>query len=434
MKAGLPFKYIVCAKNGKQYVIFDFKDDNGKRKRKWVGTGLPESCSKRALSAAVDKVISEFYKEFLTGSLTKVQTPKVDKSVMSETILSNGASTNANSYGFMDFMYYWLETVKPTIAHNTYVGYLRHLKKIAEYFNANYEGLRLGEVTGLHLQQFYNHKYNNGLTGNTVKHYHANIHKALKYAVKMDLIPSNPADKVDLPKVEKYRANFYTKKELDLLFDAFVGDRMELVVHIAAYYGLRRSEIIGLKWDAIDFEKKTITVCRKVTSINGNGTGHEEITVDDELKTEASVRTFPLIPHIEKLLRERLVLETHYSKILKGDFDREYDGFVCRDNFGKLITPDFVSRHFKYIVKKNNLKPIRFHDLRHSCASLLLANGVPMKAIQEWLGHSTFNVTANFYSHLDYSSKISSADTISRVLSGTDTEQADDTNEGKPKK
>ena len=289
MKAGLPFKYIVCAKNGKQYVIFDFKDDNGKRKRKWVGTGLPESCSKRALSAAVDKVISEFYKEFLTGSLTKVKTQKIDKNMMSEAVLSNGANANANSYGFMDFMYYWLETVKPTISPNTYNGYRLHLKKIGEYFNAHYADLCLGELTGLHLQKFYNDVYNNGLTGNTVKHYHANIHKALKYAVKMDLLLSNPADKVDLPKVDKYKACFYTKKELDLLFEAFVGDRMELVVHIAAYYGLRRSEIIGLKWDAIDFEKKTITVCRKVTSFHGTGTGKEEIRVDDELITAYSL-------------------------------------------------------------------------------------------------------------------------------------------------
>ena len=94
------------------------------------------------------------------------------------------------------------------------------------------------------------------------------------------------------------------------------------------------------------------------------------------------------------MLKQRRILEVHYSKMLKSGFDREYDGFVCRDNYGKL----------------------RFHDLRHSCASLLLANGVSMKAIQEWLGHSTFNVTANYYSHLDYNSKIASAETIAKAL------------------
>lgn len=124
--------------------------------------------------------------------------------------------------------------------------------------------------------------------------------------------------------------------------------------------------------------------------------------------------------------RDRLVVGQYYSKLLGKDFDREYDGFVCRDNFGKLITPNFVTSHFKYIIQKNKLKHIRFHDLRHSCASLLLANGVSMKAIQEWLGHSTFNVTANFYSHLDFHSKVESAETIAKVLGGdsADTEQA----------
>lgn len=124
--------------------------------------------------------------------------------------------------------------------------------------------------------------------------------------------------------------------------------------------------------------------------------------------------------------RDRLVVGQYYSKLLGKDFDREYDGFVCRDNFGKLITPNFVTSHFKYIIQKNKLKHIRFHDLRHSCASLLLANGISMKAIQEWLGHSTFNVTANFYSHLDFHSKVESAETIAKVLGGdsADTEQA----------
>ncbi|WP_296586577.1 site-specific integrase [Ruminococcus sp.] len=203
---------------------------------------------------------------------------------------------------------------------------------------------------------------------------------------------------------------------MEQLFEVFKGDRLELVVHIAAYYGLRKSEIIGLKWDSVKFEEKKLTVRRKVSSTYGDG--KETLFVENQLKTESSVRTFPLIPHIEKMLRERKTLEEYYSKLLGKDFDREYDGFVCRDNFGKLISPNFVTDHFRYIVKKHNLRRLRFHDLRHSCASLLLANNIPMKAIQEWLGHSTFTVTANFYSHLDYNSKLSSADTISRVLGG----------------
>jgi integrase len=196
---------------------------------------------------------------------------------------------------------------------------------------------------------------------------------------------------------------------------------MELVLYIGAYYGLRRSEIVGLKWDAIDFDQKTITICRKV--ISEFGTGKEVIICESELKTAASKRTLPLIPQIEKMLLEHRETLSNYKKLLKSGFDDTYSDYVCCDNFGKLITPEFVSNHFRYIVQREGLRKLRFHDLRHSCASLLLANGVPMKAIQDWLGHSTFNVTANFYSHLDYNSKIASAETISKVFGGITKEE-----------
>lgn len=287
-----------------------------------------------------------------------------------------------------------------------------------ESMDLQFPNVLLSDVTALMIQQFYNDSYNSGLSANTVKHYHANIHKAFKYAVKMDLVQTNPTEKTELPKLKKYTATFYNEEELEELFAAFKGDRMELVVYIAAYYGLRRSEVCGLKWDAIDFDKKTITICRKIVSDFGTGTGKETIICEETLKTEASKRTLPLIPKIEAMLKERKFLEIHYSHLLKSGYDREFDGFVCRDTFGKLITPNYISDHFKVVIKRNNLRYLRFHDLRHSCASLLVANGVPMKAIQEWLGHSTFNVTANFYSHLDYQSKIDSAETIARILDG----------------
>ena len=421
MKASLPFKYIITSKNGKQYVVFDFKDDNGERRRKWVSTGLSEKCTKKALAAKVEEIIGAFYEDFLSGKATKAKHKRADRTVVSAEALAEGVAVRAGNCLFVDFLNHWLETVKPTIAYTTYCSYMGCIQKVNNYFNEKNPELLLCEITPLQIQQFYNDMYNSGLTGNTVKHYHANIHKALKYAVKMDMLGSNPADKVELPKMEKFKANFYSKEELGKLLDAFKGDRMELVVHIAAYYGLRRSEIIGLKWDAINFEKKTIKICRKVTSQTGSG--HEEIMVDNTLKTEASVRTLPLIPHIERMLIEQQQKEEMYSKLLKSDFDRTYEGFVCRDAYGKLITPNFVSDHFKNIIRKNGLRRLRFHDLRHSCASLLLANGESMKAIQDWLGHSTFNVTANFYSHLDYTSRISSAETIARVLGDDENEE-----------
>ena len=225
--------------------------------------------------------------------------------------------------------------------------------------------------------------YADGLSGNTITHFHANIHKALQYAAKMELIQTNPSDKVERPKVEKFTANFYNKDELAKLFEIFKGDRMELCVHIATYYGLRRSEVLGLKWDAVDFEHKTITIKHKV--VNDYVDGTERLICEDKLKNNASHRTLPLIPHIEKLLLDEKQKQEHYSLLLLKGYNTEYSEYICRDNLGNMITPNFVTDHFRNMIKKHNFKKIRFHDLRHSCASLLLANGISMKEIQEWL-------------------------------------------------
>ncbi len=401
MKASLPFKYITAVKNGKHYVIFDYKEHN-KRKRKWVGTDLPEKCAKKMLTAKVDEIVTKFSEDFMTGKVVHLSEPF--------------GTAESTDYEFTAYLKYWLENAKLTIAATTYDSYRNSINRIAEYYDKEFPHLLLCEVTPLQLQKFYNDLYDAGLKGSTIRQYHVNIHRALKYAVKMDMLPANPDDRTELPKAEKHESCFYNKEELDRLFEVFKGDRMELVVHIAAYYGLRKCEIIGLKWDAIDFVNKTLTVRRKAICVYGSG--KMEIRVESKLKTKSSVRTFPLIPHIERMLLERKKLEELFSQQLGSEFDREFDGFVCRDNLGKLIDPNFVTSHFAYIVQQNGLKHLRFHDLRHSCASLLVASGVPMKAVQEWLGHCTFNVTANYYSHLEYSSRIESADKIARILSG----------------
>ena len=249
---------------------------------------------------------------------------------------------------------------------------------------------------------------------NTVIHYHAIIHRALKYAVKTDLIAVNPADKVDRPRKNEFTGSFYSKEEMNALFDAVKGSKVEIPVLLAAFYGLRRSEVIGLKWDAINFEQNTIEIRHTVTSIKMDG--KKQLVESDTTKTKSSQRTLPLVP----LFREKLLAlqqEQEENRRLCGRcYNKQYLEYICVDAMGNLLMPDYVSNSFKLILRNFGLRPIRFHDLRHSCASLLLANGVPMKQIQEWLGHSDFSTTANIYSHLDYSSKISSAEAMMNGL------------------
>lgn len=129
--------------------------------------------------------------------------------------------------------------------------------KIAPYFRNT--GLTLDGIQAKHIQSFYLHELKTVSPG-TVIHYHANIHKALKYAVKMDLIPFNPADKVERPKKQRYIADYYRQEELERLLEASKDHPYSLLIQMTAFYGLRRSEALGLKWDAIDFERDTITI------------------------------------------------------------------------------------------------------------------------------------------------------------------------------
>ncbi len=416
MKASLPYKYITSVKNGKQYVVFDYKDSAGKRKRKWVTTGLPEKCTRKALSEAVEEIVNEFDAMYRTGELEKTK-KRASRTSAVNAPYAVMAETPESRMPMREFIAEWLTAMRPNLARTTYQTYSSSNRRFVDYLDIHYPGITLGELRHNHVQEFLNHKLDEGCKGSAVKQYYLAIHSGLAYAVKMEYLLLHPMDKLVMPRADKYEATFYNKDELNHLFEVFKGDRLELVVHIAAYYGLRRSEVLGLRWDAIDFTNKTITIQRKVVS-DYDENGKRKLFVETRLKTNSTRRTLPLIPHIEKMLLEKKELEAHYKKVCGKSYDKEFEGFICRDNFGKLISPEYVTSRFHYVITKHGLRHLRFHDLRHSCASLLLANEVPMKAIQEWLGHSNYTITANLYSHLEYNAKVISAETIARVLDG----------------
>ena len=269
--------------------------------------------------------------------------------------------------------------------------------------------ITLKSLTAKDIQDFYL-KQLERISASSVIRYHANIHKALKYAVKLDLIPGNPADKVERPKKEKFAASFYDADEINRLFEISKGTKLEIPILLGAFYGMRRSEAIGLKWDAVDFEHDTITIKHTVTEVDLEG--KRVLIAQDTTKTKSSRRTLPLVPFVkERLLR--LQEEQEENRRLCGNcYNREYDGYICVNEIGDLIKPEYVSSTFAAFLEENGMRRIRFHDLRHSCASFMLSSGVSMKQIQEWLGHSDFSTTANIYAHLEYSSKISSADAM----------------------
>lgn len=363
-------------KNGYYYIILNLTDSAGKRKPKWISTGLTIKGNKKRAE------------QMLMEERRKYANAKTGDDVL-----------------FADFMEQWLEIVKSTVSIPTYSSYVNAVKSIiAPYFRK--KKILLRDLQAHDIQMFYQEQLQR-VKASSVIHYHANIHKALKYAVKNDMIPSNPADKVERPKQDKFYGNFYDRDELNKLFEAVTGTKLELPVLLGAFYGLRRSEIVGLKWSAIDFEQNTITISHTVTSCNLDGKC--VIVAKDTTKTKSSRRTLPLVPYFhEKLLAVKAQQERN-QKLCGRSYNREFLEYICVDDIGDRFKPNYITSQFPRLLERNGFRKIRFHDLRHSCASLLLASGVPMKHIQEWLGHSDFSTTANIYAHLDYSSKLTSA-------------------------
>ena len=364
-------------KNGRYYAVLNYRNAGGQRKTKWVALGLPEKGNKRKAEAELARLRAEFE-------------PPKEVGVLSSDML------------FADYLLEWLEIAKGRLAVATYSSYAAMIKRpVGPYFRQR--NLTLRELEARHLQMFYSEMLRK-VKPNTVIHYHAIIHSALKYAVKTDMLIQNVADKVDRPRKNSFQPVFLSADEMQKMFEALRGTKLELPVLVAAFYGFRRGEVLGLKWDAIDFERGTISVIRTVTTITLDGKQTE--IEQQSAKTKSSLRTLPLIGSFREYFLQVKEAQELNKQVCGNCYNHEYDGFVFVDELGERMRANYLTSAFPKFLESHGLRRMRFHDLRHSCASLLLANGVPLKHIQEWLGHSDFTTTANIYAHLDYKSKM----------------------------
>ena len=381
-------------KKGYYYMVLNLRGEDGKRKTKWMSTGI-QAGGKKNLKAAEAMLLEtrHSYKEPI--------------------VCTDAAVRVSSDMLFSDYMINWLGIIKNSVEEDTYAGYESNVKKrVAPYFKKT--GVTLEELTALDIESFYKYCFNVlAVKGTTVLRYHANIHTALKYAVRHDLIKVNPMDKVDRPKSQRFTGAFYSVEEVERLFDVVKGDPVEFPILMAAFYGLRRSEIMGLRWQAVDFSSNTIRIEHTVVEFRLDG--EHKIVSKDRMKNKASCRTMPLVPQFRELLI-RMQERQQNCRELCGNCYTETD-YIYVNDLGVPYKPNFVTQHFRIVLQKNGLRIIRFHDLRHTCASLLLKSGVSMKEIQEWLGHSNFSTTANIYAHLDAAAKSSSAVRLNGILS-----------------
>ena len=325
-------------KNDFYYIVLSYKDADGKRKTKWEATGLSVKRNKKKAEA----LLLERRRNFMVP--TAPAEIRLDDDIL-----------------FSDFMLKWLEVTKSSVQITTYASYQGMVERIiAPYFRKR--GIKLVDLKATDLQDFYT-KQLERVKANSVIHYHANIHKALKYAVKIDLIPTNPADKVERPKKNAFKGSYYSAEEIHALTEVAEGTKLEIPVLLASFYGLRRSEVLGLKWDAIDFEENTLEIKHIVTQASIDG--KKVLVQADRAKTKSSLRTLPLVPPIrDRLLMLKGQQET-YRRLCSKSYNRDYLGYLCVDEIGNIIRPNYVSEQFPKLLEKNGLRPIRFHDLRH---------------------------------------------------------------------
>lgn len=283
---------------------------------------------------------------------------------------------------------------------------------IMPYFKE--KGAVLQKLTSCELQAYFDEKSvhgrkdgKGGLSPRSLRLHMNIVNQTINLARKNGLVISNPCEFVRLPKSGRYEYSFYSAEEKTKLFEAVSDDVLYPLIRITALYGLRRSELLGLKWDSVDFENNRLTVKHTVSKVT-------KAVAKDKTKNASSFRSFPLTREARQIFADAKARELE-NRVLFGKSYQEND-YVFKWDDGRTFSPDYISKHFAKLLKKNNLRHIRFHELRHSCASMLINSGFALKDVQEWLGHADIKMTANIYGHLDVARKISIANKLSENL------------------
>ena len=372
---------------GKYYAVINLKDENGKRKPKWISTGL----------------------EVKDGNKRKA-----GKFLQEQLALWNGRNGIFIGTGLAEYLEHWLETIPRDIRPSTYRGYCGNMNNhIIPYFKQH--PVALQDVTPMILEEYYysllkpesNLTTGTALSPTTIHHHHQNISKALKDAVREGLIVANPASTVRLPKKIPYRPDYLNKEQLEELNRLFSGTVIELPVFLCSIYGFRRSEVLGLKWKSVDFHNKAITICETLQQSAGGG----DYTAAP--KTDSSYRTLPMTKRVEEVLLKFKAKQTENKKLM-GAYYFSSD-YVCTMPDGRVIAPNYIERVFHSTISKSDLPQVTLHLLRHSVASNLLNDGFSVTQVQEWLGHSSAATTLTFYAHVDKTSKLQIANQLDKI-------------------
>ena len=356
-------------KKGYYYAVVNLIAPDGGRKQRWIATGFPEKGNKRRATQKMREIIEDL----------EAQNVSFDSSLR-----------------FWEVLELWLEASKLRLREATYRNYKTVMDAhILPYFKKT--NIKVRDLKPMDLEAYYRFKLQT-LSPVTVQKHHANIYSALEYARKNKIVNFNAAKDAWCPARKKRQVGgFYTMEQIARLKEVIRGETVEVPLMLIASYGFRRSEVLGLKWDAVDFEQKTITI-RAVLVISGT-----EVSFVEDTKSSASKRTLPMSDELAAYLKQVKARQAQ-DREKYGSHYRD-DGFVCVREDGTPIHPAYLTRRFKRIAEKNGLPVIRLHDLRHSAATNLLAMGFSVKDVSVWLGHADVTTTLNIYSHVLEESK-----------------------------
>lgn len=390
-------------KNGRYYTIVYYYASDGKRRSVTRATGITVEEGNKRKSAQAEREARKALQE----ALRVFEIP--DKKPDSET-------------SFSAYARLWLSRKKGKVAESTYAGYLYVVADICEFFDKHPR--RLKEVDESVLEEYVRWEQNRRQTdytptkgekkkrtkekegagvNNTILHRITLIKSVLQMAKREGLIQRNPASAregwFEPPKMQKHAFSVYTLEEVQKMLRALLVEPLWFVVAVmlAIELGLRRSEIVGLRESDIDFDSGRVVICHVITQQTVEG----KDTIISKTHTKAEVlKSFQLSPQLITMLKQLVDQHRENESLYGREYSTKWSGYIFRDADGRLIRPNRLTARYDAFLQKNGMKRIRLHDLRHTCASLLYAEGVSVKVIQETLGHKQLSTTMETYTHL----------------------------------
>lgn len=359
-------------KGDRYYAVINYKEGTN-YKQKWIALGIPAKNNKRRAEAMLDEIKREYEERY---------------------------STPTGDMMFVAYARQWLEKKKTCTEMSTWEGYQIYVERhIVPYFEPLKLSLR--DIKPQHIMDYYHYKYTagrldgkeGGLSIPSIKKHATVIKEIFGEALIAEYIIRNPATGVKLPAKDVSTKDkvFLNSDKANEVLAAFDGHQLQALVYTTLYYGLRRSEVLGLRWSAVDFKNNTLTINHTVVK-------NRTIVQKDSTKTQSSHHTYMLIDDVREVLLKQKAKQER-NKIEYGSAYHQSD-YIFTWEDGTLFRPDYITRGFQRVLKAHGFPAMRFHDLRHSTASILYDKGWGLKDIQMWLRHSSIDVTGDIYTHI----------------------------------